>query len=803
MLESHQEFGSVGNAPTKIVQKDNVTLVSDHTTHLAGTLVGQGVNPEAKGMAYGAQLLVWDYTNDITELAIAAPNLLISNHAYGPVLGWVYNASRPGTNADLKWEWWGNTTLSTTEDYLFGFYTTKVQDIDRLAYNNPYFLMVRSADNKRSETGPPAGTPYFLRNTDVQSTAPRSRNDAYDVIPADATAKNILTVGAADVSYSISGVPGLAGSASYSGWGPTDDGRIKPDLLGIGSTVLSSIATNKTEYGTYSGTSMASANVSGSLFLLQELYARQRGANLPTNGQFMRAATLKGLAIHTADRSNPADGPDYRQGWGLLDAEAAARVLLNEELAHLVLEQSLTPGNTFTRRLIAQGNEPLLVTLCWTDPEGTATSLVSNLVNSRIPKLINDLDLRLSDGQSTDFPFVLDPNHPDKAATRGDNMRDNVEQVYITNPTPGKAYTLTVAHKGRMTYSSQPFSIIISGLQRVHCDLIASILPAKDTTICAGASLPLQATSPSPSLRYRWLRDGTALANGATYNAVQAGSYVLRVTDENGCSATSKPVHVQTRSVAASLIPIGNQWLCDPTSPVRLEAVSANRSTPVAASYEWFRNDSPIPEAYQNALQVTQPGDYKVRVTQEGCQTLSSPTTIQTTSVSKLDLLPLETELKLPIGATVILKAPLDTSYRYQWYRNDSILTDARAYQLSVAKAGTYKVQVIQQACVGWSTARSVQTALVTASTPDPARVFVLFPNPAEHTLSIHYTNPASKQVQIKVSDLKGIVHQYSSLEAHNEQIEDTISIQQLPPGTYIFQLSDGATNQNERFIKK
>ena len=803
VLESHQEFGITGKATAKIIQKDNVTLVSDHTTHLAGTLVGQGINPEAKGMAYGAQLSVWDYTNDITELVTAAPNLLVSNHAYGPVVGWVYNASRPGTSSDLKWEWWGNTTLSATEDYLFGFYTTKTQDIDRLAYNNPYFLMVRSADNKRSETGPPAGTAYFLKNTNNQSTALRSRNDAYDVIPADATAKNILTIGAADVHYSTANLPTLTGSASYSGWGPTDDGRIKPDLLGVGSMVLSSIATNKTEYGTFSGTSMASANVSGSLFLLQELYARQRGAGLPTSGQFMRAATLKGLVLHTADRPNPETGPDYRQGWGLLNAEAAARVLLNEELAHLVLEQSLTPGKTFSQTITAQGNEPLVVTLCWTDPEGTATSLVPNLVNSRTPKLINDLDLRLSNGQTTDLPFVLDPNHPDQAATRGNNSRDNIEQIYIAKPTPGKSYTLTISIKGNMTYSSQPYSVVVSGLHRVHCALTASILPDKDTTICAGTNLPLQARNFSASLSYRWLRDGTALANGAMYEAIQAGSYVLRVTDANGCSATSKPIQIQTRAATASLTPNSNQWLCNPGSSVHLEAVSANRSTTATVSYEWLRNNTLIADAYQNSLQAFQPGNYQVRVTQEGCQALSSPVTIQTTSVNNLSLVPEETELKLPKGATVTLKAPVDSSFRYQWYRNDSILTNARQYQLSVAKAGTYKVQVTQHTCVGWSATRLVQTTLVTATMPDPIQPFIFFPNPAEHTLSIRYANPASKRIQISVLDSKGVIRQTSLIEVDNGQIESSISIQQLPPGIYIIQLTDGLINQNAKFVKK
>ena len=405
VLESHQEFGNAAGK-SRVRQKDSGASVNNHATHLAGTLIGRGVDEQARGMANEAQLSVWDYTNDLAELAVAAPNLLVSNHAYGPVTGWVYNASRPGTNPDLKWEWWGNTAISTTDDYLFGFYNNTVQDLDRLGYNNPFFLMVRSADNKRAETGPPAGSPYFLKDSAVKSTIVRNRNADYDVIPADATAKNVLTVGAAEVNFTSQNQPILIGSTAYSGWGPTDDGRIKPDLLGIGSDVISSVATDDVAYGTYSGTSMASANVSGSLFLLQELYARQRAAGLPQNGQFMRAATLKGLVLHTADRHNPAAGPDYRQGWGLLNTEAAARLLLNENQAHLVLEQSLAAGKTISRSVIAQGNEPLVITLSWTDPEGIPTPVGTAALNNRTPKLVNDLDVRLSDGVRTTFSFL-------------------------------------------------------------------------------------------------------------------------------------------------------------------------------------------------------------------------------------------------------------------------------------------------------------------------------------------------------------------------------------------------------------
>ena len=47
-------------------------------------------------------------------------------------------------------------------------------------------------------------------------------------------------------------------------------------------------------------------------------------------------------------------------------------------------------------------------------------------------------------------------------ATRGDDTRNNVEQVYIPNPTNG-TYTLTVTHKGTLSGGSQWVSILLSG----------------------------------------------------------------------------------------------------------------------------------------------------------------------------------------------------------------------------------------------------------------------------------------------------------------------------------------------------
>ena len=794
VLPTHRELGA-----GRIRQRDVTTGTSDHATHLAGTLLAKGIDAKAKGMAFGAQLSVWDYTNDFAELTSAAPDLLVSNHAYGPVVGWMFNASRPGADPNLKWEWWGNTAISQTEDYLFGFYSAQARDLDRLAYNNPFFLMVRSADNKRAETGPPAGTPYFLRDTNTKSLVPRQRNDGYDVIPGEATAKNVLTVGAAAPTFNATHqqLTGLE-SAGFSGWGPTDDGRIKPDLLGMGTQIYSTLSTGNAAYGTYSGTSMASANVSGSLFLLQELYAQQRGGNATGRPSFMRAATLRGLALHTADRPNPATGPTYQLGWGLLNTEAAARVLLNENLAHEVLEQSLASRQTFSRRIVAQGSEPLLVTLCWTDPEAPATPVTASSLNSRTPKLINDLDLRLTDNRVTLLPFVLNPARPDLPAKPGDNTLDNVEQVFIENPVPGQAYTLTVSYKGLLTYDNQPFSLIISGLRRAtNCLLTASFSPNRDTTICLGETLILKSDVQKSGYQYQWLRDGVALAgsNAATLALARPGSYALRLTDQAGCSATTRAVNVTTKNPIIALSPAGDQWLCT-GKPMTLTAITSGAGNAVV----WLRDGQVLPEARTTTLTITQPGQYQVRDDQTGCRWVSAPTVVRPSTVNAIDLTPAETELVLPPGATVTLAAPLDASYQYQWFRDGTAVPNARAYRLLVAQTGIYKVEISQQTCVGFSTERIVESAIPSDSTS----ALRLYPVPTDGVLSIRYQSNTAKPIQVSVYDSRGILIVYPFLLRRvNGYHEAELPTNTLPPGSYILRLTGISGEETARFVKK
>jgi Subtilase family/GEVED domain/Secretion system C-terminal sorting domain len=447
VLATHQEFG------TRVTQQDNASGGDLHATHVGGTMVAAGASAQARGMSFGANLKAWDFSGDVAEMTAAANNLAISNHSYGFQAGWVFN----GTT--LRWAWYGNVNVSATEDYKFGFYDSNAQNWDKIANAAPFYLIVKSAGNNRDETGPAAGTYYFLgTSTRDSSNIARSKNDGYDILSTTSTAKNILTVGAVN---GTAGNPPAQSSdikiSSFSSWGPTDDGRIKPDLVAVGVNLFSASNASTTAYAVESGTSMAAPQTSGSLLLLQEAYANLNA------GQLMKASTLKGLALHTADDAGNA-GPDYVYGWGLLNMEKAAKVILNADKSYSLTERNLANGGTFSQKITASGKGALTATISWTDPEAIVFGVSATNLNNRTPKLVNDLDIKITDGTNNFLPFILNPDKPADLATRGDNIRDNIEQILIPDAVPGRTYTLTVSHKGTLRNASQDYGLIISGI---------------------------------------------------------------------------------------------------------------------------------------------------------------------------------------------------------------------------------------------------------------------------------------------------------------------------------------------------
>lgn len=435
---THQEFTDQGT--TRVTQMDGNYATHPHSTHVAGTLVAAGVVENAKGMLYAGKLKSWQWSNDIGEMtAAAAAGLEISNHSYSFGAGWNWTGS--------QWQWLGNPNIDPDEDYKFGFYDSEARKMDQIAYNAPNYLIFRAAGNDRGEGPGDAGNGKPEKD---------GGDDGYDCIHHAALGKNVVAVGAVKELLNYAGPQDVVMS-SFSCWGPADDGRIKPDIVGKGVGVYSTGDNSDEDYFVSQGTSMSSPNVAGSAALLQFHYQ-----NL-NNKSVMRAATLKGLILHTADEAGPDPGPDYIFGWGLMNDKRAALLISDDQGQNSIDELVLQDGDNYIRVVnVPEGMPELRVTICWTDPPGTP---VAPALNPRDPMLVNDLDLRVSDENSNVyFPYKLDPDNPSAAATNdSENDVDNTEIVVIPNPAPGD-YTIYIDHDGTLSGGEQAFSLIISGI---------------------------------------------------------------------------------------------------------------------------------------------------------------------------------------------------------------------------------------------------------------------------------------------------------------------------------------------------
>ena len=564
---THQEL------TPRVVVRDGSAMHS-HSTHISGTIAARGVVAQAKGMAPAVNVDAYDWNDDLAEMtsrAMADPSetnrINISNHSYGFLTGW-YNYSY----------WYGTYGLPEAEG--FGLYDETARDLDALCVEAPYYLPFKAAGNDRADGEPLAGQTFYYY-TDADGWVAKLYDPAtdpppdfwdqggYDTIGYDANAKNIMTVGGIGGAV-VDGrrSPATAAMSYFSSWGPSDDGRVKPDIVAHSEDVYSSESGSDSQYGTSTGTSMATANASGAAILLVDLF----GKLFP--GQFMRASTLKALLLHTADDlGNP--GPDYQFGWGLMNVKAAADLLRLQcastnafRLREDVLADS---ADVRTYDIEWDRRSPLKVTLCWTDLPGDA----HDGLDDRRPNLVHDLDLRVADSNGRLYlPYVLDPLNPAAVASNGDNEVDNVEQVYIAAPPLAGFYRVSVRSKNGLA-APQPFSLVVGGSAAPplfeHTPLANTTNEVGPYVVRARLTSELALLTNTITMHWRASPSGVysnvpmALATGGVYVAAIPGfprgtriQYYLIAMATNGITGATPPDAP------------GQVWSFDVTAPVDL-----------------------------------------------------------------------------------------------------------------------------------------------------------------------------------------------------------------------------------------
>lgn len=475
---THKEFRvNINNEATSRIRfripPQSTEPPDQHATHVAGTIgaAGNTNDGRAKGMAPALKVIYSEnMRQDLQGIAALNGRANISNHSYTPNAGW-FRDSRSG-----KFIWYGEESVNSNEDLKFGKYTDREARFDDVIYGSKKLLVFAAAGNDRKQSPEQISAlkqpvDHYVYDTDgsgnrksrpVQGVTrqPDGLDTGLDTVVGICVAKNSVCIGAIpDIPAALTAASlEKIESASYSNWGPTDDGRIKPDLVATGNDLLSTSDADDEAVRTDSGTSMASPTAAGIAALLIQLYRRERGGEDPF------AAVTKAVLIHTA-RDAGVKGPDPVFGWGAIDALAAGKVIGQKD-QHIILRRAVSISNPIYELSLepSSTSDPIKVTLVWTDPPGTANT---QGLDDSTPSLMNDLDVKLTapDGTTVFYPYSLNRQNPLEAAVRTEpNRVDNVEVIGPLGSAPG-TWKLEIRAASFKAGTEQDFALVISGFR--------------------------------------------------------------------------------------------------------------------------------------------------------------------------------------------------------------------------------------------------------------------------------------------------------------------------------------------------
>lgn len=416
---SHETL--LGQAVMQGGQNISSTAGNDHQQAVTGIMVAK-LNNSAQGIAYNAKTKNYDWDDDLSEMnSFANEGFLISNHSYGP------------------------SNDNTLPVWYFGAYEETTVAWDALLKSKPFYLPFIAGGNEQQQNG----------------------NDSaggYDVMTSAAAAKNVVTVGAINNDNSMS---------NYSNWGPTDDGRIKPDIVTLGTAIDVPLYINNTDYTgaveTSSGTSYSSPAAAAGALLLQQYY-------YSLNNAYMKAPMLKALLLHSADDDASGNGPDAKFGWGILNLEKAANIIKQSNLTNGTSKMIMitnNPSNDGTSEItdnfvFANGN--VKASLCWTDDEGTKQEETEG-VNPTASRMVYNFSMKFeqSSPSMTAWPYNnLNVTTPSVAAVPGTNWfqsANNYIQANLAGTTDNANGGVLIRKSSSSPSSPRELALIVSGLK--------------------------------------------------------------------------------------------------------------------------------------------------------------------------------------------------------------------------------------------------------------------------------------------------------------------------------------------------
>jgi serine protease AprX len=419
-----------------------------HGTHVCGSVLGDGNSPSMGGAIQG--------TAPKAELVVQS--LLDASGGLGGIPADLHDLFKPPYDNDkvrVQTNSWGSTLAGQP-------YTQSSQEIDDFIWNHPDCVICFAAGNAGVDAD----------NDGVID--PGS-------LGAEAAAKNCVTVGASENNrlnieltygqldpldfghnpiFADSATNHTEGMAAFSSRGPTKEGRIKPDVVAPGTSILSTrsraAVSVPTVFGTSSdttfffdaGTSMATPLTAGCTAVLRETLVKNGIPNPPAS--LIKALLING-AVELLGQYNPSEAgvsPNGSSGWGRVDIAGSIILPGPNPNGGIGIGGPLKQGQEDAvtvnipkevRQTAGEGTlglSPMFkITLAWTDPPG--------------PMLQNDLDLivRAENGQE---------RHGNMGTSTNFDRKNNVEQIVWTNMPPGDAKIIIRAF--RITELPQPYA---------------------------------------------------------------------------------------------------------------------------------------------------------------------------------------------------------------------------------------------------------------------------------------------------------------------------------------------------------
>jgi Subtilase family len=318
-----------------------------HGTHVSGSVLGNG---SASGSNPAAHTYGESFAGVAPEAKLVMQSIEASDGSLNGIPNDIGNLMRQayGDGARVHTNSWGGPTGGTQNNPQYGGYVVDSQQVDQAAWEHKDMLILFAAGN--------AGTD-------------KDRNGVIDPdsVGEPGTAKNIITVGASENERASGGFnPGgpcnswgdcwpadfsaaplgsdtpsnnRNGMAAFSSRGPTDDGRIKPDLIAPGTNIISVRSQHphaNTGWGVYDsnyiyegGTSMATPLTAGAGAVVREWLTRIKGVANPS-AALMKSVMINGAADMSpgqygagATQEIPSHRPNNVAGWGRVDLQAA------------------------------------------------------------------------------------------------------------------------------------------------------------------------------------------------------------------------------------------------------------------------------------------------------------------------------------------------------------------------------------------------------------------------------------------------------------------------------------------------